>query len=339
MRGMFQGKKRTGCSDSRSKWHVLVVLAAALAAPLPSQAQNFPSRQVRIVVPFQPGAASDAVARLIANGLSSQWSQQVVVDNRPGGNTVIGMEMVARSEPDGHTLVFTSDDSFTILPHLMRGKMSVDPIKDLTPVNLSAKVAMIIVAHSSVPENTLPDLIARARAKPGSISYGSYGTGGSAHLFMEQFKSLAKVDLLHVPYKGVAPALAAVTAGEVNLAMSGYGTARGMIESGRIKPLAIASPDRVRELPGIPTMVELGYGEADGTVWWGLAAPAKTPADTVNRIHESVSKVLNSPETKKVIEGRSLSVSDLGPKAFAELIARESKVRAEIIRRANVKAD
>jgi tripartite-type tricarboxylate transporter receptor subunit TctC len=156
---------------------------------------------------------------------------------------------------------------------------------------------------------------------------------------MEQLKYLAKVDILHVPYKGVAPATAAVTAGEVSIALTGSGTARGQIQSGRIKALAIMSPTRALELPNVPTVAELGYPEIDGTVWWGFAAPAKTPTQTINRIHEAISRVLEAPETRQILERRSLGVSNLGPQAFAKQIAQEHAVRGEAARRLGLKAD
>jgi tripartite-type tricarboxylate transporter receptor subunit TctC len=316
----------------------LAVAVAMLAWPIAAFAQAFPTRPMRIVVPYAPGAASDALARLIANGLSAQWPHQVIVDNRPGGNTIIGAEIVARAEPDGHTLLFTADDTFTIVPHLFR-KLPIDPMKDLVPVNLSAKVSMIIVANPSAAVDSLPALIAQAREHPGKLSYGSYGSGGSAHLAMETLKSLAKVDILHVPYKGVAPAITAVVAGDVQIAVAGYGTTRGFIDAGRLKPLAIASPERIAQLPNIPTLRELGYGEVDATAWWGLAAPAKTPPDIVDRIHEAVSRAMNSPESRRMIDARGLVLTDIGPRAFAERLAHEYRSRGEAVRRSGVIAD
>lgn len=316
----------------------LAVAAAMLAWPPAALAQAFPNRLVRIVVPYAPGAAADTLARLIAKGLSAQWQQQVIVENRPGGNTIIAAESVARAEPDGHTLLFTSDDTFTIVPHLFP-KLPINPMKDLVPVNLSANVSMIIVANPSVAVDSFPALLARAREHPGKFSYGSYGSGGGSHLAMEMLKSLAKVDILHVPYKGVAPAITAVVAGDVQIALAGYGTTRGFLEAGRLKPLAIASPERIAQLPNIPTLRELGYGEVDATAWWGLAAPARTPADIVDRIHEAVSRALNSPESRKILDTRGLALVDVGPKAFAERLAREYRSRAEAVRRSGATAD
>jgi tripartite-type tricarboxylate transporter receptor subunit TctC len=235
-------------------------------------------------------------------------------------------------------LLFTTDDTFSLIPHQFP-KLSFDPMTDLVPVNLSVKSAILIVMNPSTPADSIPALVARAREKPGSISYGSWGTGGGAHLAMETFKSLAKIDILHVPYKGVAPMMTGVVAGEVQLALTGYGTAAGLFEAKRIAPLAVASPERVAQLPNTPTMRELGYGEVDATVWWGFAAPAKTPPAIVNQIHAAISRVINSAESRKVIETRSLVATDIGPTAFAEQLAREYRSRAESVRRFGIKAE
>lgn len=304
----------------------------------PAQAADYPVRPVRVIVPFAPGAAADTVARLIANGLSQKWGQQVIVDNRSGGNTVIGMETVARAVPDGYTLLFTVNDSFTTVPHLYK-KLEIDPLKDLIPINLSAKVAMVLVASAAASIDSVPDLIDRARDRPGTLSYGSYGSGSSVHLSMETLKSLAHIDLVHVPYRGVAPAVAAVAAGEVAVSMAGYGTARGLIDSGRLKPIAVASAERVRELPDVPTLGELGYPQAESSVWWGFVAPAKTPPALVDQINKAISQVLQSPEVRKQIEGRSLTVADVGPKQFAQEIQRESQEQGEAVRRFGAKVD
>ena len=340
MMGTGLGKTEIGLSQCAATLRALClgVIAVMLAGQSSALAQVFPSRPVRIVVPYAPGASVDAAARLIANGLSTQWPHPVVVDNRPGGNTIIGAEMVARAEPDGHTLLFTTDDTFTLVPHLFP-KLPFDPMKDLVPVNLSTSQSMIIVVNSSVPVDSLSALIARARENPGVLSYGTSGTGSNTHLAMETLKSLAKVDILHVPYKGVAPMITAVTAGDVQIALTGYGTARGLFEAGRLRPLAIASPERVTQLPNVPTTRELGYSEVDATGRWGIAAPAKTPAEIVNRIHAAVSRVLNNPESRKAIEARGVVVTDIGPKASAEQLAREYRFLAEAVRRSGAKAE
>jgi tripartite-type tricarboxylate transporter receptor subunit TctC len=315
-----------------------LLIAGAWQLPAQAQAQSFPSRPVRIIVPFVPGAAADALARTIANALSNEWGQPVIVENRPGGNTVIGTELVVNSAPDGHTLLFTSDDTFTSLSYLMRN-LPFDPIRDLTPVSIPAKVTMLIVAHPSTPADTLPALISYARGKPASLSYGSYGNGSNPHLMMETLKSQAKVDILHVPYKGVAQAQAAVVGGEIQLAVTGYGTAKGMIDAGRLKPIAVTGPERIPQLPNLPTTAELGFPDVDSTVWWGFAAPARTPADIVNKIHAAISRAVSSPEIRKALEMRALVELNLGPKQAAERIASEHRARAQVVSRSGAKLD
>ena len=334
------GKTEIGLSQCAAMLRALClgVIAVMLAGQSSAFAQAFPSRPVRIVVPYAPGAAADALARLIANGLSAQWGQPVLVDNRPGASTIIGTELVTRAEADGHTLLFAADDTFTLVPHLFP-KLPFDPMKDLIPVNLPAKISIIIVVNPSVPVDSLPALIARARENPGTLSYGSWGTGGTAHLAMETLKLMAKVDILHVPYKGVAPMITAVVAGDVQIALTGYVTARGLLEAGRLRPLAVASQERMTQLPNVPTTRELGYGEVDSTVWFGVAAPAKTPAEIVNRIHEAVSRVLNNPESRKAIEARGFAFVDAGPKESAERLQRNYNFNAEAVRRSGAKQD
>ena len=302
--------------------------------------QTFPSRPVRIIVPFSPGAAVDVVARMIASGLSTQWSSPVIVDNRPGGSTIPASDVVARAEPDGHTLLFTVDDTFTIVPHLSKN-VAFTPLKDLVPINLSVKIQMVMVANGSLPVDSLPALIARARAGSlGALTYSSSGNGSSTHLAMETLKSMAKIDILHVPYKGLAPALTAAASGEVQLTMTGYGTARGLIDAGRLKPLAVASPERVAGLPAVPSTTELGMGDVDATVWLGLAGPAKTPADIVAQINAAVSRVLNTPEVRKqMTEARGLVVVDADPKDFAEQLQRKFNFNAEAVRRSGARQD
>lgn len=319
---------------------LLVMLAGLLGWQAPAHAQAFPARPVRIVVPFSPGAAVDILARTIATGLSAQWNVPVIVDNRPGGATIPGAEVVVRAEPDGHTLLFTVDDTFTIVPHLSKNT-TFTPLKDLVPINLSAKILMVIVASGSLPADSIQSLISRARSGSlGPLTYSSSGNGSSTHLAMETLKSMAKIDILHVPYKGVAPALTAAASGEVQLTMTGYGTARGLIDAGRLKPLAVASPERVAGLPNVPSTTEIGMANVDATVWLGLAGPARMPSELVAQIHAAVSRVLNAPDThKQLTEARGLVVADVGPNEFADQLQRKSSLNAEAVRRSGAKQD
>jgi tripartite-type tricarboxylate transporter receptor subunit TctC len=319
----------------------LAILAATVAGYRNSAlAEVVSSRPVRLIVPFDPGAAVDVAARILARGLSTQWKRPVIVENRPGGSMVVGARYVANSEPDGDTLLLCLDDLFTTLPHLTK-TVSFDANKELVPVNLVGKILIILVANKSLPAHTLPQLIDLARAKPGTLSYGSSGPGSATHLQMEMLKHLANIDILHVPFRGLGPALNATMSGVVQMTMIGYGTARGMIEDGtQIMPIVVTSPQRVPELPNIPTIGELGYPQIDSTSWLALAAPAKVSPETLNRINDDVSRELSgSSETRKQLEARNIIVTNIGPKPFAEEIARRYRINGEAVRIAGAQQD
>jgi tripartite-type tricarboxylate transporter receptor subunit TctC len=285
----------------------------------------------RIVVPFAPGAAVDAVARMLATTLSAQWGKSVIVENRPGARTFLAAEMVARSEPDGNTLLFCLDDTFTIVPQLIKDKR-FDPNKELMPVALVGTIPMVLVVNPDLKVNTLPELIDYARANPTALSYSSSGAGSAPNLAMEMLKAQSKIQILHVPYRGLAPALTAVIAGEVQMAIVGYGSSRSMIEGGKVRPISIASPDRVPALPNIPTNSELGYPRVDATSRLTLAAPAKMAPAAIEKLSEAISRALNSAELRKQIESRDIVVTNMGPKPFAAEIERLKGWNAEAIK-------
>ncbi|HEY2527689.1 MAG TPA: tripartite tricarboxylate transporter substrate binding protein [Xanthobacteraceae bacterium] len=303
-------------------------------------AQSGSSRPVRIIVPFDPGAAVDIVARILARGLSAQWDRPVIVENRPGASMIVGAQFVANSEPDGDTLLLCLDDLFTTLPHLSKNP-AFDANKELVPVDQVAKILMILVANRAVPANTLPQLIELARAKPGMLSYGSSGPGSATNLGMEMLKHLAHVDILHVPFRGLAPALTATASGTVQMTMIGYGTAHGMLEDGRqLKPIVVTSPQRVAELPDLPTIGELGYPQVDSTSSLTLVAPAKISAETIGRLTEALSRELSaSSETRKQIEARDIVVTNITGRPLAEEIARRFRLNGEAVRVAGVQVD
>ena len=303
-------------------------------------AQNGSSRPVRLIVPFDPGAAVDVVARILARGLAAQWDRPVIVENRAGGSTLLAAQLVARSDPDGDTLLFGLDDTFTIVPHLTKA-LPFDPNKKRVPVNLVGKLLMIMVANKDLPADTLPALIDLARASPGALNYGSSGPGSATHLGFEMLKASARIDIQHVPFRGLAPALTATASGVVQMTMIGYGTARGMIEEGtRIKPLVVASPERVAALPNLPTIGELGYPEVDSTSWLAVAAPAKASAATIARINDAIARELGGPtETRKQIEARDVVVTNIGPTPFAAEIARRYRVNEEAVRISGAQRD
>jgi tripartite-type tricarboxylate transporter receptor subunit TctC len=311
---------------------LVYLVLALLGGSEPAIAQSGSARPMRLIVPFDPGAAVDVVARILARGLAAQLDRTVIVENRPGASTLLAAQQVARSEPDGDTLLFSIDDTFTIVPHLTK-TLTFDPNRELVPLNLVGKILMVLVANKSLPADSLPALISLARAKPTELSYGSSGPGSATHLAMEMLKHSAKVDILHVPFRGLAPALTAAASGHVQMTMIGYGTARGMLNEGKlIKPIVIASPERVAALPNVPTTAELGYPEVDATSWLAVAGPAAMPAETLARANEAVTRALDRPDVRQEIDARDILLTNVGPKAFAEAIARRSKVNEEAVR-------
>jgi len=318
----------------------LAVIAATIGCRNSTRAEVVSSRPVRIIVPFEPGAAVDIVARILAQGLSTRWSRPVIVENRPGGSMVVGAQFVANSEPDGDTLLVCLDDLFTTLPQLTKAP-SFDANKELVPVNQIAKILMILVGNRAVAADTLPQLLDLARAKPGILSYGSSGLGSATNLGMEMLKHLANVDILHVPFRGLGPALAATASGTVQMTMIGYGTARGMLEDGtQIKPIVVASPQRVAALPNLPTIGELGYPQVDATSSLALAAPIKISSENFKRINDAVSAELSgSSETRRQIEARDIVVTNLGGQALADEIARRYRLNGEAVRIAGAQQD
>ena len=318
-------------------WSLLVGLAILIApSGLWPRAAVGQGRTIRFVVPYAPGGGADGVARIVANGLSNELGRTVVVENRPGGNTIVAAQFVANSEPDGDTLLISFDETFTVVP-LLHLAGAFDPGQALTPVCLLGRLLTVILVNPAVPVNSLADLIEQARAKPGSFSYASAGTGDGTQLAMEMLKHLAKVDILHVPYRGTAPAAAAVAAGDVQLGIAGYATAKGLIDAGRLKPLAIAGPDRLAQLPDLPTTKELGYAKVDATSWLGVAAPAKTPPETVERVYAELSQVLtNDAVRNQLAVSRFFEVSNLGPKGFAAQMQERFQLMKEAVAIANV---
>jgi tripartite-type tricarboxylate transporter receptor subunit TctC len=312
---------------------VLKAFGASVLGTIPrgAFAQGSSSKVARIIVPFAPGAAVDVVARMLASALQAQSGKSVIVDNRPGGRTLIAADAVARSEPDGDTLLFCLDDSFTIVPHLLKPG-TPDPFKDLVPINLVGTIPMAFVVNPSLAVDSLPALIAYARSNPATLSYGSSGSGGLPHLAMEMLKAQANINMVHVPYRGLAPAQTAVIAGEVQAAILGFGSSRSMIDAGRLRVIAIASPDRVKSMPNVPTTGEGGYPRVDATSRLTLAGPGRMSAETIARVNDAVSRVVTSPEMREQIEARDIVVTNMGPKPFAEEIERLSRLNAEAVR-------
>ena len=309
----------------------LLIVPAAFSITV-ALAETYPSRPVRMVVPFNPGAGLDIVARIVANALSEQSAKPVVVENRPGGGGLIGAEGVAKSEPDGYTLLFSPDDLFTIVPHLSQGR-SFDPNRQLTPVIAVGQAIDLIVMNPAIPAQTLPELIGYARSHPNALSYGSNGQGSATQLAIETLKSRAKIDILHVPYKGKAQAVLATVSGEVQLTIIGYGTASDLIDAGKLRAIVVAGSQREPGLPNLPTTAEFGYPDVDYATWFTISTSAATPRDIVHQVSDAFSRVLKSPQVRKQLAERYVIVTDIGPDQTAQTIANRFQVNGEAVRR------
>jgi tripartite-type tricarboxylate transporter receptor subunit TctC len=313
-------------------------LVLALALSLASfAAQAWPTKPVRIVVAYPPGGGIDVMARQIGERLTRAWGQSVVVENKPGANTIVATDAVAKS--DNHTILMTTDATFSINPHLY-AKLPYDAQRDFIPVTMLVLLQQLLVAHPSLPANTIPELVALAKAKPGSINYASYGSGSQPHLAGEMLKHKAGIDLVHVPYKGISLAVPAVIAGEVQLTFAGIATSTGPLKGGRIKALAIGGENRSPLFPQVPTFRELGYPEVETHAWFGLFLPAQSPREAVTKIYQDTRKILDDPDfrQKQLIE-KGYDVVGSTPEEFAAYIRKDSESRARAVKISGAKAE
>ena len=301
--------------------------ALAVSASKAIAQEQYPTRPVRVVVAFAPGGGTDIVARSLAARLTTRFGQQFVVDNRPGAGGITGIELVAKAQPDGYTLLVVSS-SFAANAALR--KTSYDPVNGFQPISLLSRQALLVLVHPSVPVSTVKDLIALARAKPGALSYGSSGNGGIQHLATEMFKNMANVDIVHVPYKGTAPAMTDLMAGQIHMSMLSIVASLSQVRSGKLKGLAVSSLHRAEAAPEIPTVAEAGVPGYSFYGWYCLLAPAKTPRNVVNALNTAVVSALQSPEVRDRLaaDGSTVvgsSADELGAHIRSE-IARLSKL-------------
>ncbi len=310
------------------------VLAAALAAA-PVHAQNYPTKPVRLIVPFAPGAAQDLTGRLVAQKLTEAWQQQVIVDNRPGAGSSIGAELAARSVPDGYTLLL-ANEALAINATLMQ-KLAFDPLKDFAPISNVVINPRIFVAHPAVGNAAMKDIIAMAKAKPGSVRYGSSGVGMGPHLAGALLASMSKTEMTHVPYKGAAPAMTDVMAGQIEMVAATIMSAIPHIQSGKLKPIAVTSAKRSSTLPTVPTVAEAALPGYEATAWSMLVAPAKTPQPLVAKIHADTARFLEQPDVKARLAREGAEPSGIDPKKSGEFLKAEVTRWAKVIREAGVK--
>ena len=313
------------------------ILAFAFAASV--FAQGWPSKPVRIIVAYPPGGGIDVMARQIAAKLTTEWGQPVVVENRPGANTIVAAEAVAKSAPDGHTVLFTTDATFSINPHLYV-KLPFDTQRDFIPITMLVLLQQLLVAHPSLQADTLVQLIALAKSNPGKINYASYGSGSQPHLSGEMLKHKAGINLVHVPYKGISLAVPAVVAGEVQLTFAGIATSMGPLKSGRIKAIAIGGTKRSPIWPGVPTFAELGYPEVETHAWFGLFLPAGSPRQAVARIHQDSKRILEEPVFRQTqLIDKGYEVVGSSPEEFSAYIVKDRENRGRAVKISGAKAE
>jgi len=314
-----------------------LLIAMLLSVVASAFAQAYPSRPVRLVVPFAPGGSADLVARLIGQKLGESWGQQVVVENKGGGSGMIGNDFVAKSAPDGYTLTVGTMGPFSVNPTLFE-KMPYDPVRDFAPITLTGIASHVLVANPSVPPRTVGELIALARAKPGQLTFASSGTGNATHLTFELFKSTAGIDIVHVPYKGGGPAMADLVGGQVAFSFASMPSALPYVQAGRLRAIAVGGAHRSPLFPEVPTVVEAGLAGFVSEDWQGILAPAKTPAGVVAKLNADLVRVLHTPEMKAKLAGAGFDVKTSTPREFAHFIRSDTAKWAAILQRSGTKA-
>jgi tripartite-type tricarboxylate transporter receptor subunit TctC len=311
-----------------------LVLACATA-----MAQSWPTKPVRIIVPYTAGGGTDAVARGLANQLSEVWGQQVVVENRPGGSTMIGANAVAKAAPDGYTMLFSDSAAFVINQHLY-SNMTYKPLTDLAPITVVVKLAPVLALSNAVPATNLRELLAYAKANPGKLSYASFGSGSYPHVITEQFKRMAGVDILHVPYKGSAAAVTDILSGQLSMLIVTLSVFEQHEKAGKLKVLATTTEKRLSLRPDLPTVAEAGVPGYSASVWFGLAATAGTPEPVLTKIHADVVKILADPGYRaKFITAQSLEPGGMSRAEFAALLKEEEARWGQLVRDSGAKIE
>ncbi len=315
-----------------------VVLGAGLLGGTSALAQAYPTKPVTIIVPFAAGGTTDILARIIGQALTAELGQSVVVDNRAGAGGNIGGQAAAKATPDGHTLFMGTVGTHAINASLYK-KMPFDPVKDFAPLTRVANVPNLLVANPAQPYKTVKELIAYAKANPGKVNFGSSGNGSSIHLSGELFKSLAKVDMVHVPYKGSAPAVTDMLGNQIGIMFDNMPSAIQHVRSGKLVPIAVTTAKRSPELPDIPTIAEAGVPGYEAMSWFGLFAPAATPKPVLDRLNAALVKVLNQPDVKKKIAEQGGDVVAETPEQFAAFIKAETAKWGKVVKDSGATVD
>ena len=319
-------------------WRVIV--AALLATGLFSQhaaLAQYPTKPVHIVVPYPAGGAVDAFARVLTQQLSEMWGQQVVVDNRPGASTVIGAEQVAKSQPDGYTLLLTAELTLVIVPHLYE-KIPYDPLGDFAPIVALVSATQALVANPSLPVKTVKDLVALAKTKPGQLTYGSFGNGSTGHLNIEVLQAMTGARFNHIPYNGAGPAMNDVIGGHIDFMLAALSIVKGNVQAGKLRMIGVGSSHRSSEFPDVPTISESGAPGFEAKSWFGLVAPAGTPPDVIRKINQDVTRVISDRAfAEKYLAAQGLESITGTPEQFAALIRAETVRWGKVVKDADAK--
>jgi len=320
------------------------VFTAGLLALLPlafsgqAAAQSYPSKPIRLIVPYAVGGSTDITARLVARSLGARLGQSVVVENRAGAGGTIGHDLVAKSAPDGYTLLFSAAGPLTVTPHTYP-KLSYEPIKGFEPITLVATQPLLLVVNPNVKATSVAELIKEAHARQGQLNYGSFGNGSAAHLAGEYFKTLAKVQMRHVPYKGSSPALVDLMSGQIDLMFDVFSTAAPLAKSGKLRPIAITSSERSPQFPDVPTMQEAGVAGFEAGTWFGLLAPAGTGKNIVDQLSKAMNAVLEEKEVRETLASQGAVVRGGTPEQFSQFFLAEYQKWGKIVKAAGVTAE
>ena len=316
----------------------LVALSMAIALPPLAQAQNYPNRPIRMIVPFSPGGAADTPGRMLMHKVSEALGQQVIIDNRPGAGGTIGAEAVAKAAPDGYTLVLGTTSTHAVAPNVY-ARIGYDPVKDFAPISLVAVTPYLLVVNPSMNVKSLPEFVGYVKARPGKLNYASAGTGSTTHLAMEMLKGAAGLYIVHIPYNGNGPAGTAVIAGQVEILFGSLPAVLPHAKSGRVRPIAVGTPKRSPSLPEVPTVAESGFPGFDASLWLAVMAPAGTPAPVVDRLHKEIVAAIASPDAADALSKAGAEPVTSTPAELAAMVKDGVDKYAKVVKQAGVKAE
>jgi tripartite-type tricarboxylate transporter receptor subunit TctC len=317
----------------------LMAAAALLAGAVPAAAADYPSKAIKLVVPYSAGGSTDALARLVAEKLTQRLGQPVVVENKPGASEQIAITSVTKAAPDGYTLLLSTFSGLAVNPGLYGPKLPYDPLRDLAPISLAATVPTVVVVNPQVPVKTMSELAAYMKSKPGSVSYASAGNGTPSHLGMESYKKLTGLDAVHVPYKGGAPALQELMGGQVQVMMALAPEAMPLVKSGKLRAVAAATPQRIAAYADLPTVAESGLKDFELTFWYAFMAPAATPPELLSKLNKSIDAILQEKDVRARLAEMSLDVVGGAPTRVSERIKADGAKWKKVIDDAGIKVD